>query len=161
MAESVTLTGVDEMRRQLRELPAEINKQGILNRALLAGAKTLRDEARAKAPVKTGALQKSIIVYRDRNPARSVAKYSVFVRKIKISKKVKKLLRKVRIAGTKLRISDDTFYWKFIEFGWSGLPGGSPFFRPAIMIVEPQLVRIVGDELQRGIDAALRRAGAK
>jgi hypothetical protein len=64
---TVTLTGVEEMKRQLQALPVEIRSK-VLAGALFAGAKVLRDEVKNRAPVKTGNLRDHIIVYRDRHP---------------------------------------------------------------------------------------------
>ena len=162
MANTVTLTGIDEMKRQLRALPAEIKKQRILDAALSQAAITLRDEVRRLAPVKTGALRENIIVYRDRKPERSNAtsKYSIFVRKIKVSRKVRRLLRKIKAAGANIKISDYAFYWKFLEFGTSKMPA-RPFFRPAIQATKGSFVQIVGDGIQKGIDRVVKRLGAK
>jgi HK97 gp10 family phage protein len=162
MSESVKLTGIDEMKRQLTELPARIRKQRILDAALMAAAADLRDTVKRFAPVKTGALRDNIIAYRDRHPEKSGAtsKYSVFVRKVKISRKVRKLLRKVHAAGANLKISDYAFYWKFIEYGTSKYPA-HPFFRTAIATRKDSFVKTVGDSLQQGIDHIVKRIGAK
>jgi HK97 gp10 family phage protein len=59
-----------------------------------------------------------------------------------------------------IRIIDDAFYWRFLEFGTSKM-AARPFFRPAIDTVSPQLVHIVGEQLQAGIDRAAKKLGAK
>ncbi len=162
MAEFVTLTGVEEMKRQLTALPAEIKRGPILNGAILAGAKIVQNAVKGQAPVKTGALRDNIIIYRDRHPERSNAtvRYSVMVRKIKISRKVRRLLRKIKKANAAVHISDMAFYWRFIEFGTSKMRA-NPFFRRGIAMAEPSLVNVVGAKLQSGIDSAAKKVGAK
>lgn len=52
--------GLDDVRAKLKELPSRLGKNAI-RRALYAAAQVVRDKAKQKAPVRTGALQKSII----------------------------------------------------------------------------------------------------
>jgi HK97 gp10 family phage protein len=158
---TVTLTGIEEMKRQLQALPAEIRKT-VLAGALFAGAKTLRDEVKSRAPVRTGNLRNNIIAYRDRHPEQfgAAVHYSVMVKRLKVARKVKRLLRRAKNAGASIRIVDDAYYWRFLEYGTSKM-SARPFFRPAIDVVQPQLVKIVGDQLQVGIDRAAKKLGAK
>lgn len=162
MASIVKLTGIEEMKRQLTALPAEVKKGRILDAAIFAGAKALREEVKSRAPVRTGNLKKNIITYRDRHPEQfgATSHYSVMVRKLKIARKVKRLLRRVKNADARIRIIDDAFYWLFLEYGTSKM-AARPFFRPAIAAVEPQLVKIVGEALQKGIDRVTKKLGAK
>lgn len=131
---TIKLDGLDEVVRRMKALPAAIagNKGGPIRKALYAGAKLVRDAAKENAPVKTGALRDAIILYRDRNPAAVGANehYSVGVRKIKINRKVARLLRRIKASGKTIR-TDDTFYWRFAEFGTSK-QAAKPFMRPAI-----------------------------
>ena len=161
MAGTVTLTGVDQMKRQLDQLSDKIKKQ-VLAGAVLAGARALQEEVVRHAPEKTGQLKKNIITYRDRQPQKmgAAVHYSVLVRKIKVALKVKRLLRRAAKSGVSINFADNPFYWKFLEFGTSKM-AARPFFRPAIGVVTPQLIKIVGDKLQAGIDRAAKQVGAK
>jgi HK97 gp10 family phage protein len=161
MAGSVTLTGVEEMKRQLSGLSEKIQKT-VLNSAVFEGAKLLRNEVQSRAPVRTGNLKKNIIVYKDRQPQQigAAVRYSVLVRRIKVARKVRRLLRKAAKQGVQIDFADNAYYWRFLEFGTSKMPA-KPFFRPAIDAVTPQLIRIVGDKLQAGIDRAAKQLGAK
>jgi HK97 gp10 family phage protein len=161
LASTVKLTGIEEMKRQLNQLSDKIKKT-VLNGAVFAGAKALQSEVVAHAPMRTGNLRNNIITYRDRQPQRigATVHYSVLVRKIKIARKVKRLLRRAAKAGVELTFADNPFYWKFLEYGTSKM-AARPFFRPAIQVVQPQLIKIVGDKLKAGIDRAAKQAGAK
>ncbi len=161
MSDTVPLTGLEEMKRQLQALPAEMRKS-VVNPALLLAAKSLQQAVKDRAPVKTGALRDNIIVYRDRHPERdgATAKYSVLVRKIKLNRSVRRLLRRVRGAGAAVKISDDAFYWRFPEFGTSKMVA-RPFFRPAIEQTKGTFIATVGEGLQKGMDKAVKKLGAK
>lgn len=161
MADTVTLTGVEEMKRQLSQFSDKI-KRTVLNGAVYAGAKKLQAEVIARAPERTGNLKKNVITYKDRQPQQigAAVRYSVMVRKIKVARKVKRLMRKARAAGVDIKFADNAYYWRFLEYGTSKMPA-RPFFRPAIHATTPQLIRIVGDQLQAGIDKAAKQVGAK
>jgi HK97 gp10 family phage protein len=57
----VKVEGAKELERQLRELPGKV-EQKILRQAVTAAAKPILDDARAQAPVKSGALRASLKV---------------------------------------------------------------------------------------------------
>jgi HK97 gp10 family phage protein len=161
VADKVTLTGVEEMKRQLSGLSDKIQKT-VLNAAVFEGAKVLRNEVQNRAPVRTGNLKKNIIVYKDRQPQQmgAAVRYLVLVRRIKVARKVKRLLRRAAKQGVQINFADNAYYWRFLEFGTSKM-AARPFFRPAIDAVTPQLIKIVGDKLQAGIDRAAKQLGAK
>lgn len=158
MAGSVVLTGVDEMRRQLESIADPKAVQRILGAGLSAGAQAIRDEARTRAPVRTGALRESIIAYRDRKPQQGTVHYLVGVRRIKVAYAVNRLNRRLKRAGLKLKIREDTFYWRFLEYGTAKMHA-RPFMQPAIAVVAPKLVDLVGAKIQAGIDRTLKRQG--
>ena len=62
-----TVTGLDELQKQLEEFPVKIEKN-IMRGAIRAGLMPIIKEAKALCPVKSGALQKSIrIKFRNRS----------------------------------------------------------------------------------------------
>ncbi|MEH3087721.1 MAG: HK97 gp10 family phage protein [Xylophilus ampelinus] len=79
--------GLDQLQKMLDTLPAKVEKN-ILRSALRAGAKPVLDAAKAGAPVRSGALQKSL----------------------RISTSAKR--GQVRAA-----VKTDKFYARFVEFG--------------------------------------------
>lgn len=163
MAETVNVSGLDEIVARLRALPTEVSGKngGPLRRALAKAAALVRDDARAHAPVDSGALRDNIIMYRDRNPQQIGANehYRVGVRRIKLTRKVKALLRRVRKSAS-IRIREDAYYWRFLEFGTSKMKA-RPFMRPAFDNNKSAINSTFVEELTKGIDAAVKKLGGK
>jgi HK97 gp10 family phage protein len=61
VTDTVKITGLAELHKALQELPAKIERN-VLRGGLRAGANVIREEARNRAPVKSGALRDSIRV---------------------------------------------------------------------------------------------------
>jgi HK97 gp10 family phage protein len=161
MAMQVVLTGVAEMKRQLDALGDPKATARILGAGLSAGAQAIRDEAKARAPVRAvngGALRDSIIAYRDRKPPQGQVHYMVGVKRIKLAYTVNRLNRRLGRAGLKLKIREDAFYWRFLEYGTAKMHA-RPFMQPAIAAVSSKLVDMVGAKIQAGIDRAIKRQG--
>ena len=130
MAEQIKLHGLDQLKNTLKDLPAVLGEK-VLRAGLRAGAKPIRDEARANAPVlqesdprrKPGTVQKNIVTRKSKKD-----KYGVYVGV--------KALKAGQIAafkknnGKSANNPDDPFYWIFNEFGTSKMPA-APFLRPA------------------------------
>lgn len=95
----VKVEGLKELHELLtRKLPDEIQVRAV-HPALTKAAKPIIDEARARVPVKTGKVRRSIYSYRDRDSTKTKAIRSISV-------------RSGRRFGAK-----DAFYWKWVEFG--------------------------------------------
>lgn len=114
---SIKIDGLAALERRLRELPDRIAKNA-LGGSVYAGAKVIRDEARLRAPVYTGkvsrghpppgTLKRSIILKHIREQSgRERQTYFVTVRKGK----------RYRNQGKKKNLSQDAFYWWWVEFG--------------------------------------------
>jgi HK97 gp10 family phage protein len=58
---SVRIEGLEELQKKMTGLGPELSKKA-LGFAVAAGARVIRDEAKARAPVRTGTLQKSLYV---------------------------------------------------------------------------------------------------
>ena len=132
--------GLAELRRSMEELPRRVDSK-ILNDGLLAGARIVRDEAKALAPELSvvdprwsrGALKRAIRAVRIR-PREFAAEAIVSVRKLsgRSMSRFKQKQAERRRAGKKARRIDprDAYYWFFVEFGTSKMPA-RPFLRPA------------------------------
>jgi len=138
------LTGFKELAEALKQLGPRVAKN-TLRRAVSAGAVTVRNEARARAPVDTGEMKKDIQVKRekDQRDGPLAARYSVFVRSGK----------KSRLSGKSRNIQKDSFYWKFIELGTSKM-AAQPFLVPAFESRKEDAVRIIGEKIDEGIQKA-------
>ncbi len=163
MAETVKVEGLDEIVRRLRALPSEVSGKngGPLRKALVKGAQLVKDDARAHVPVGSGALRDNIIIWRDRNPGQIGANehYRVMVRKIKLTRKVKALLRRVRKVAS-IRLREDAYYWRFLEFGTSKMRA-RPFLRPAFDNNKGAINSTFIETLSKGIDDAVKKLGGK
>lgn len=82
------------------------------------------------------------------------------MRRLVLTRKVKALLRRVRRAGSSLRIQENAFYWRFVEFGTSKMRA-RPFLRPAFDnnkdAINDTFIRV----LSKGIDEAVVKLGGK
>lgn len=110
----VKITGLDEVIAALKGLPDKLRKR-ILRNALAAGARIVRDEARASAPVlrnpvkaryRTPGTVRNAIVVRTSKVARRAGDVGVYVN-------VRPAKRGQRGAKSKT----DPFYWRWLEFG--------------------------------------------
>ena len=116
---TVKVEGLADLKRALADVPNKIRK-GALKRALRLAGNTVRDAARAGAPVlqtsarhsKPGTVKRNIVV-RDSKFASRAGDVGVFV-------SVKPLRGKAQIkqgrAGAKN--PNDPYYWWWQEFGW-------------------------------------------
>src|SRR5262249_28787117 len=129
--------------------------------ALARAAQLVRDDARNHAPVDTGMLRGNVIMYRDCNPESIGANehYRVGVRKIKLTRKMRRLLRKVRKVAS-IKIGEDIYSWRFVEFGPSKMKV-RPFLRPGFDNNKSAINETFVSTLSNGIDAAVRRLGGK
>lgn len=153
--------GLAALHQALAELPVRVAKNS-LRRAVNAGAGLIRDEARMKAPTWTGpvskghppagTLQRSIIV--KQIAERSTDYRQVYYVTVRHGKKYQN-------QGKSGKLSQDAFYWSFVEFGHYTRDGKSkvfvpahPFMRPAFDAKKQAAVDAVKAKLAEGIDQA-------
>lgn len=137
----VKIDGLDELRANLRALPAKLRKRALRN-ALAAGARLVRDAARARAPVlsssakavqqgfrSSGLVRKSIVVRTSKastragdvgvfvnvRPAKG-AKFRTVTRRAFGLVKVRTRTQ-TRASSRGAKSPTDPFYWRFLEFG--------------------------------------------
>ncbi len=129
--EVVHVRGLAELDRALRELPVRVANQG-LRASVYAGAKVIRDEARSRAPKAAqslgpkqpppGTLRRSVSMKHIRELSGGGRQtYYVLVRQGK----------KYRNQGKRGNLSQDAWYWRFLEFGTRKM-AARPFLRPAL-----------------------------
>jgi HK97 gp10 family phage protein len=148
--------GMPELLKMLATLEPKLSRK-VLRKAIRKAAQPIRDAARAKAPVKTGKLRKSIRL----RAAKRLMRGSVGI---------------VVEAGGK-DFTGDTFYGSFIEYGFLQNPvvrlddgriisvtrrmarrmerkqiPARPFMRPALDENRSRFFSIVRDEVERGIE---------
>lgn len=130
----IEIKGVDELLRKLRQLPEKVQKRVVVG-AVRAAAKPLIKEARAKVPVDTGNLKKSIGVTKRRSKNKNIIHFSISPRK-----------------GGKY----NGFYGHFVEFGTSKMPA-KPFLRPAFESKGKETIEAAKQYMARRIDKELKK----
>lgn len=152
MADSVkvTVSGIDELKRALADLPGKIRRK-VLVKALRAGAKEVQKAARAAVPVlsvpspfRTRGLLKRKISVRVSKESRRAGNVGVFVN-------VKPAPKTARGAKNPL----DTYYWRFVEFGTKKMTA-RPFMAPAAEAL-PQALAAFEREAIPAIEALNKR----
>lgn len=132
----VKVDGLRELRAQLMAIPDKLRRRA-LRTALAAGARVVRDQARALAPVlqapvmrkgavirKPGTLRDAISV-RTSKIARRAGNVGVFVNVRPLTKQKVSAFKAAAPAGMKSGKynPNDPFYWRWLEFGRQGRPG--------------------------------------
>jgi HK97 gp10 family phage protein len=124
-----TVLGLPDLRAALLSIPQKLRKRALRN-ALAAGARVIRDDARARAPVlqmsgvrkapyrAPGTVRKAIVV-RTSKAARRAGDVGVFVN-----------VRPAKSGARGAKSRGDPFYWRFLEFGTRKM-GSLQFLRPA------------------------------
>lgn len=107
------MKGFDQLKEDFKLL-SEIEKKQITKKAILASSRVFRDAVKQTAPVKTGALKRSVsaVSIRANTPIAGV------------------IFKTIRASKKKGKAKITPFYWRFIEYGTSKMPA-KPFIRPA------------------------------
>lgn len=152
MAETVYVSGLKELRAQLRQIADAVGEKAAakpVSGALSKAARMVQKQAvsilEAKGHVKTGTLKNNVIVYKRKTASGSIA-YGVSVRSKAKKFKDTSRNRSVGKVGGKYRDYGPLFYGQFLEFGTSH-QGASPFLGPAFDAKQEQLPVIVRDDL--------------
>jgi hypothetical protein len=96
--------------------------------------------------------------------------YSIGVRRIKLSRKIKKTLRIIKRAGLSINIENDTFFWWWFEKGTAqrftkaggnrGVIEAQPFLRPAFESEKTNAIEVFKVSLADGVAAAAAETSA-
>lgn len=138
MADSITvkMTGIDDLRRALADLPTTLRRK-VLVGALRKAARVVATAAKQAVPVlsvaapyRTPGLLKKRIAVRVSKAARQAGNVGVFVNikpaaGAKFSKGVQ-----VKASQRGAKSQNDPYYWRFVEFGTKKM-AARPFLRPA------------------------------
>jgi HK97 gp10 family phage protein len=148
--ETVKVEGLAELGKALRELPGRVARNG-LRASVYAGAKVVRDEARAQAPKAAqslganqpppGTLKRSVIM--KHIPELSGLTRQTFFVTVRHGKKYRK-------QGKKGNLSQDAWYWRFVEFGTRKM-SARPFLRPALEAKRREAVQAIKERLQQRV----------
>lgn len=149
--ERFKVEGLAELAKALRELPDKVAKNG-LRVSVYAGAKVIRDEARLRAPKAAevlgpnqpppGTLRRSVIM--KQIPELSSLTRQTFYVTVRHGKKFRK-------QGKKGNLSQDAWYWRFVEFGTRKMRA-RPFLRPALEAKRREAVQAMKDKLSERVE---------
>jgi HK97 gp10 family phage protein len=144
------IKGGDELAALMQQLPVEVETK-ILRNGLAAGANVIRDEARARAPRKTGALARSVKTTRDtkRQTGQIIAKVRLKGRHAFLGKffEYGVLPHKIWVSGGK-----ESLVINGVAIGrqvWHPGIAPMPWFRPAFDAKSAAAVDVVGDYLRQ------------
>ncbi len=173
---TVQVKGLAELGNALKQFPEVLGKK-YLRRATYDAARLIADDAAAKA---AGAkkyqaamqqIAQNIAVFARRESNPNLAHYAVGVRRVRVSKKIKRVLRVLRKSGQSARIENDTFFWHWYEFGTAqrftksdgnrGRIEAQPYLRPAFEAQKANSVEKFKVSLAIGVQEAAAEVGAK
>lgn len=134
---NLDFSGLLDISKDL-ELLSKAENRSVLRQATRAAATVFRDEARARAPKRTGKLARNIVAVSMRsNDGGAVAGIHV------------------RSAG-KASNKNNAFYWHFVELGTSKMPP-VPFIRPAYDAKQDEAVAAAFSKANEAIDQVLSK----
>ena len=153
--ERFKVEGLAELAKALRELPDRVAKNG-LRVSVYAGAKVIRDEARMRAP-------KAAEVLGPNQPPPGTLKRSVIMKHVReLSGGGRQTFyvlvrhgKKYRNQGKRGNLSQDAWYWRFVEFGTRKM-AARPFLRPALESRRRQAVDAIKQRLTQRIEIEAR-----
>jgi HK97 gp10 family phage protein len=158
--ETFKIEGLAELGKVLRELPERVARNG-LRVSVYAGAKVVRDEARARAPKAAqslgpnqpppGTLKRSVIM--KHIPELSSLTRQTFFVTVRHGKKYRK-------QGKKGNLSQDAWYWRFVEFGTRKMRARS-FLRPALEAKRREAGQAMKDRLSERIEMEANKLSRK
>ncbi len=158
--ETFKIEGLAELGKALRELPERVARNG-LRVSVYAGAKVVRDEARARAPKAAqslgpnqpppGTLKRSVIM--KHIPELSSLTRQTFFVTVRHGKKYRK-------QGKKGNLSQDAWYWRFVEFGTRKMLA-RPFLRPALEAKRREAGQAMKDRLSERIEMEASKLSRK
>lgn len=161
---TVQMEGLGELLRRMEALPREITGRngGPIRRALGRAARTVRDEVRKSAPVRTGNLRDNIIAARVRHdrPAGVAERFVVSVRGKRKRYAGTRANRRAGRVGKSYQVDGTAYYWKFIEFG-TAKRAATPFIGPAFSASAGNALREFEVTLGKDLDKLVRKLGGK
>ena len=124
------ITGLEQLRANIQRINKQLESE--LPRIVEEGAEIILKEVHDKAPVKTGALQNAFEI--DSSNTNTRATSVIQLKNGETNTYVNSSAnRRLGRAGKEYKTDGPEYYWKFIEFGTSKMPG-RPFIRPAFEV---------------------------
>jgi HK97 gp10 family phage protein len=147
--------GLDELAQKMRMMAPRLAKNG-LRAAVYAGAKVIRDEARLRAPRWTGPVSKG-------HPPPGTLRRSIIMKQIREQSDARRQTfyvavrhgKQYRNQGKKGNLSQDAFYWRFVEFGTVKM-SARPFMRPAFEAKKREAVEAIKQRLAEKVEESAK-----
>lgn len=134
-----------DVRRALEDLPKRVTNN-VVRRAIYAGAVLVRDDARRRVPVDTGALRNAIVAQANaKKPGEVTASIGVARKQFTRGKRAGKQPRR---------------YAHLVEFG-TPKKGARPFLRPAVDTNVDAILDAVAEKMRQGVDVESAKARAR
>ncbi|HEM8304983.1 TPA: HK97 gp10 family phage protein [Providencia rettgeri] len=145
---SIDFSGFLDISKDL-ELLSQAESNSVLRQAAYAAASVLRDEARAKAPKRTGKLARNIVASNQRSRQKGEVSAGVYVRGTN---------KAGNNSDNSMKAKDphNSYYWRFLEDGTAKMPP-QPFIRPAFDSKADAAAEFAINKLNQAIDEALRK----
>lgn len=126
------IKGLDEAVRNMRRFNETLQKRGLTS-SMRKAMEIVKQAAIRESPVKTGKMQKSIVIRTRTKKGRAAGGLAVAVGFIGGAKQYvnNKPNRREGRVGQEYEHGDNVFYWRFLEFGTKDIQA-RPFMRPAL-----------------------------
>lgn len=154
--------GLAELAKALSELPQELSGKngGPLRKAIGRAAVVIRDEARRRAPVRSGVLRENIVAARHRKSKQGNEGYFVEVRRKKRRYANTKANRQKGRVGGVYSYAGEAYYGMMVELGTKHMRA-RPFLRPAFEAKKVEAAEVFRAEFAKAIAAAAKKVGRR
>lgn len=145
---NLDFSGLNDIAKDLEALSrAENNK--VLRDATRAGAKVIKEEVIARAPVRKGKLKKNVVVVTQKSRRRGEISSGVHIRGVN---------PRTGNSDNTMKTNNprNAFYWRFVEMGTVNMPP-HPFIRPAFDVRQEQATAVAMRRMNQAIDEALSK----
>lgn len=155
----VKVQGFKELGDALKQLPQNIATKRLAG-AVSSAAKVVQDEAKKRAPIRTGKLRDNIVRYKSKkySNAQQVT-YHVGMKKEWFAFVDSAKNRRSGKAGKKYS-RDKVYYWRFFEFGTVKM-AARPFFRPAFDLTKSEQLSTMQKYLTKAIALEAKKLAKK
>lgn len=153
MSATVKVDGLKELRDASLKLDPKMRRR-VYTRAIKAGGNIVRDAAKGKVPVRTGAIRASLVHRASSKPAKGLFGLKIT---IKAGRKSSSRIARRRGKGAEYYPDAVERYYRFTELGTKHHPA-QPFLAPALEGSKSAILNAVKAELAAGLE---REAGGK
>lgn len=146
--------GLKELRNRALKLDSKLRRK-IYTKAVKAGGKIVVAEAQQLAPVRTGAVRRSIVHRMSSKPSKGLFGVKVTVKGGKLGLSSNRVARRKK--GKRATYNPDAVerYYRFTELGTKYHPA-KPYLKPSLEHTAPKVLEAIRSTMAAGIEEALR-----